>query len=102
MYTVTFPVINMTATGRNIQRMRRAAGLKVSDVQRYFGFEYPQAVYKWERGESMPSVDNLLALAQLLHVKMDDLLVHDDREVEILFGKYKIGGVDLGDPLNAA
>ena len=70
-----FPVIDMAATGKNIQRLRKARGLSVSDVQRFFGFEAPQAVYKWQKGQSLPSVDNLIALSDLLEVPLDELLV---------------------------
>ena len=42
------PVIDMTATGINITRMRIAAGLTVKDVQDVFGFSTPQAIYKWQ------------------------------------------------------
>lgn len=83
---VLFPVINLTDTGRTIERCRKEAGLSVRDVQNYFGFEYPQAVYKWQHGECLPSVDNLLALARLLQVKMEDLLVYEDLEVPLFFG----------------
>ena len=82
-----FPVINLSATGRRIERSRKAAGLTVRDVQTYFGFEYPQAVYKWQHGECLPSVDNLLALSRLLQVPMEDLLVYEDREVPVIFGE---------------
>ncbi len=76
-----FPVIDLARTGRSIERHRREAGLTVRDLQAYFGFEYPQAIYKWQHGQCLPSVDNLLALARLLQVSMEDLLVFDDREV---------------------
>ena len=76
-----FPVIDMVATGSNIQRLRLEAGLSVENLRVYFGFEYPQAIYKWLRGECLPSVDNLLALAHLLGVEMEALLVY--REIEI-------------------
>ena len=76
-----FPVIDLAKTGRSIERHRREAGLTVRDLQAYFGFEYPQAIYKWQHGQCLPSVDNLLALARLLQVSMEDLLVFDDREV---------------------
>lgn len=79
-----FPVINMKLTGWNIERRRLQTGLSVRDVQTYFGFEYPQAIYKWQHGECLPSVDNLLALARLLRVSMEDLLVYDDREIPLL------------------
>ena len=80
-----FPVIDLPGTGRNIQRLRQQAGVTVRELQAYFGFEYPQAIYKWQHGECLPSVDNLLALARVLRVPMEDLLVYDDREVP-LFG----------------
>ena len=73
-----FPVINLAETGRSIERCRRQAGLTVRDLQTYFGFEYPQAIYKWQHGECLPTVDNLLALARLLRVNMEDLLVWND------------------------
>ena len=82
-----FPVINLPATGRVIEQRRKAAGLTVKDVQAYFGFEYPQAVYKWQHGECLPSVDNLLALSRLLRVPMEDLLVYEDQEVPLVFGQ---------------
>ena len=76
-----FPVIDLAETGRRIERQRRKAGMTVRDVQTYFGFEYPQAIYKWQHGECLPTVDNLLALARLLQVSMEDLLAYKDREV---------------------
>ncbi|MBQ3078956.1 MAG: helix-turn-helix domain-containing protein [Clostridia bacterium] len=87
-----FPVIDLEATGRSIEKRRKAAGLSVKDVQAFFGFEYPQAVYKWQHGECLPSVDNLLALARLLRVPMEDLLVYDDLEVPLIFGAFFIFG----------
>ena len=79
MEMTAFPVINLAETGRSIERHRRQAKLTVRDLQDYFGFEYPQAIYKWQHGECLPTVDNLLALARLLRVPMEDLLVYDDQ-----------------------
>lgn len=80
----SFPTIDMKRTGQAIERARKARGLSVREVQEYFGFEYPQAIYKWQWGETLPSVDNLFALAKLLRVDMQDLLVgNDDREVPL-------------------
>lgn len=69
------PVIDMVATGKNIERMRKAAGLSVRDLQDVFGFATPQAIYKWQHGTAMPTIDNLVVLAALLQVKVDDILV---------------------------
>ncbi len=82
MYAQTaYPVIDLAETGRCIERQHRRAGLTVRDLQDYFGFEYPQAIYKWQHGECLPTVDNLLALARLLRVSMEDLLVYEDQGV---------------------
>ena len=70
-----FPVIDLTATGSNIRRLRIERGLTVRDLQSYFGFEEPQAIYKWQRGESLPSVDNLYALGSILDVPIEQILV---------------------------
>ncbi len=72
------PVIDMTATGINITRMRIDAGLTVKDVQDVFGFSTPQAIYKWQRGTALPTVDNLAVLAVLFGVKIDDILIFQE------------------------
>ena len=69
------PVIDLTATGINITRMRIRAGLTVKDVQDVFGFATPQAIYKWQHGTALPTVDNLAILAVLFGVKIDDILI---------------------------
>lgn len=75
MNSRVFPVIDLAATGDNIRLLRIERGLSVKDLQSYFGFEEPRAIYKWQRGESLPTVDNLYALGRLLGVPMDQILV---------------------------
>ena len=70
-----FPVIDLVATGDNIRRLRLERGLTVRELQSYFGFEEPRAIYKWQKGESLPTVDNLYALGTLFEVPMDQILV---------------------------
>ncbi len=69
------PVIDLTATGININRLRANAGLTVKDLQDIFGFNTPQAIYKWQRGDALPTVDNLAVLAAVFGVRIDDILV---------------------------
>ena len=71
------PTINLVRTGANITHLRKAAGLSVHDLQLAFGFNSPQAIYKWQNGTALPTVDNLIALAALLHVRMDDIIITD-------------------------
>ena len=84
----SYPVIDLSATGANIERLRKARGLSVRDLQDYFGFEAPQAIYKWQRGQSLPTVDNLYALSALLHVPMETILVSSTPSV-IYKGRVK-------------
>lgn len=80
----TMPTIDMVATGRNIMKMRESAGLTVRDLQDIFGFATPQAIYKWQHGTAMPSIDNLVVLAAVLEVQMDEIIVIDvDRKMKI-------------------
>lgn len=73
-----WPVIDMAATGQNIVRLRKRAGLTVKDLQGIFGFATPQAIYKWQRGTAMPTVDNLVILAAVFGVMIDDILVYEN------------------------
>ena len=75
MYQKPFPVIDMIETGKNIVRLREERGMTVRDLQAYFGFEEPQAIYKWQRGKSLPTFDNLYNLGDLLGVPMEEFLV---------------------------
>ena len=70
------PVIDMTATGINITRLRVNAGMTVRDLQDVFGFATPQAIYKWQRGAALPTVDNLVVLAAIFGVRIDDILIY--------------------------
>ncbi len=74
---VNVPVIDMIKTGQNISRLRKQAGLSVRDLQDIFGFATPQAIYKWQQGAALPTIDNLVVLAAVLQVRMDDILVID-------------------------
>ena len=82
--TKMFPVIDMAATGANILRLRRERGLTVRDLQDWFGFEEPQAIYKWQKGKSLPTVDNLYALGALLEVPMEQILVQRSPQLNIV------------------
>ena len=69
------PVIDMTATGNRIKSLRIAAGMTVKDLQDIFGFANPQAIYKWQQGQAMPTIDNMVVLAAVFSVKIDDIIV---------------------------
>ena len=76
------PFINTVATGRNIDRLRVEAGLSVRDMQIVFGFATPQAIYKWIHGTAMPTIDNMVILAAMFGVTLDDIIAVDTIDVK--------------------
>lgn len=71
------PTIDMTATGKNIENIRKQKGISVKDLQEIFAFTTPNAIYKWQRGAAMPTIDNLVVLAVVFQVTIEDILVLD-------------------------
>lgn len=88
---MNYPVLDIKATGERINQLRKDNNLRVTDVAEYMGFESTQAVYKWQRGESLPTVDNLYALSRLLHTSVDDILIGEkerDDDPSLSFSFY--------------
>mgnify|MGYP002520274193 CR=1 FL=1 len=77
------PFVDTVATGRNIDRLRIAAGMSVKDMQMVFGFATPQAIYKWQHGTALPTIDNLVVLASVLGVRIDDILVMTGAQISM-------------------
>lgn len=73
----TMPMIDMAKTGRRIVDLRKTAGMSVKDLQDIFGFATPNAIYKWQNGIAMPTLDNLVILAEVFGVRLDDIIVTD-------------------------
>ena len=73
------PMVDMKHTGENIVSLRRRKGLTVRDIPRLLGFTTPQAIYKWQRGETLPTIENLAALACILCVPMEEILAVECR-----------------------
>ncbi len=75
-----YPIIDTKATGARIRELRKMKHLQVSDISRFMGFESEQAIYKWQRGDTLPTVDNLYALSKLFGTSMEDIIRGVDRE----------------------
>lgn len=80
----SYPVIDLAATGANIVRLRKERGYSVTDLQEFFGFEAPQAIYKWQQGKTLPSTDNLFALSVFLGVTIEEILVAEKPKFQVL------------------
>lgn len=80
MYNI--PTVDLVKTGENITKLRKDAGLSVKDLQEVFGFGTPQAIYKWQQGVALPTVDNLVVLSVIFGKTIDEILVLDQVVVE--------------------
>jgi len=75
MQRVPMPTVNLIMTGENIRMIRMQRGLSVKDLQDIFGFATPQAIYKWQQGAALPTVDNLVVLSNVFGVPIEKILV---------------------------
>jgi len=84
--------VNMELTGKNIARLRGNAGISVLDLSELMGFTGPQAVYKWQHGQTLPSVDNLVILSQIFHTSIDSILVlNEGQDVVFICSIHQYG-----------
>lgn len=66
--------VDSKKTGQRIRSLMEAKGLSVRDVQNYLGLSCPQGIYRWLRGDTLPSIDNLYAMQGLLGVSAGHIL----------------------------
>ena len=72
---IVFPTIDLVAPGKNIIKLREESGLSVRDLQNIFGFATPQAIYKWQHGTALPTIDNLIVLSAVFKVSMEEIII---------------------------
>ena len=77
------PVLDLEATGTKIKTPMKQRGITPRQLQVLLDFPYVQTVYNWYQGKNMPTIDNLVVLAQVLGVTMDDIVVTRMISVEI-------------------
>lgn len=51
------------------------AGYSVKEIQEFLHLSCPQPVYRWFKGQILPSLDHLYVLSRLLGVHMEELIV---------------------------
>lgn len=86
-----YPTIDLSATGKRIREIREGRGITVTQLKDFLGFENPQAIYKWQRGECLPTFDNMYAMACYFRVQIDEILV-GNRQDFLCEKKLKIKG----------
>lgn len=73
------PTIDKVKTGQQIRLLMEKRGVTVRDVKNALSLACVQSVYHWLDGQSMPTLDNLYALSELLKVPMDMLVCGNRR-----------------------
>ena len=74
--------ISLQETGKRIRDLMVASGYTVKDIQIACSFMNPQAIYRWMRGEALPSVENLVILSRVLKTDVESLLVIKEQEAD--------------------
>ena len=72
---IPYPIIDMQATGERIRRRRLEHDLSIPQLQQFFQFSTVQAIYLWQEGKNLPSLDNFYALSVLLDTGINDFIV---------------------------
>lgn len=75
-----YPTLDPKRIGERILELRNKRNIKVREISEYMGFGSDQAIYKWQRGESLPTVDNLYALSRLFNTTVDYILQGEREE----------------------
>ena len=68
-------VLDLVATGAKIKTVMKDKGITARELQIIMDFPYVQTIYNWFTGKNMPTIDNLVVLAKILSVPMDELVV---------------------------
>lgn len=71
-------IVNMKATGARIKAIMTEKNKKIVDIQNACGFNTPQAIFKWFRGDAMPTIDNMVIIADVFGVTINDIVVIDN------------------------
>lgn len=79
-----FTSMDMVMTGKLIKRLITEAGYSVSEVQSRLGLSCPQPIYRWYKGQNLPSVDNLFILSGMLGLHMEDFLIQKDESLGVI------------------
>lgn len=66
--------LDIIATGGKIKQFMDDKGISIRELSKVMNVSF-QSVYKWQKGESLPTVNNFYILGQILGIDIDDMLV---------------------------
>jgi len=71
--------IDVRETGHHIKMLCKQNNISPALLQDVLNLKSPQAVYKWFRGETLPSAEHLFILAELADQPVEELIVLKNR-----------------------
>ena len=70
--------LDTVATGHKIKSLMDERKVSIREVSNYMNVSF-QAVYRWQKGETLPTISNMYILGQLLGTDVDDMLVAKEK-----------------------
>ena len=67
--------LDVKKTGQNLKQAIQDSDYTVRELQELLHLGCPQPIYRWMKGRTLPSLDNLYILCKLLGIAMEDVLV---------------------------
>lgn len=66
--------IDMYATGQKIKAQMSCANMSARDMATACGLATPNAVWRWQKGQVLPTLDNMVIIADACGCRLDDLI----------------------------
>lgn len=78
--------LDMVQTGKKLHYIFIKNGCTVKDIQCFLNLACPQSIYRWIKGQTLPSIDNLYRMAVIFQIHMEDMLVakNIDRNMDLM------------------
>lgn len=73
--SVTCTSIDTIQTGKKLYEIIKENNCKVSELQKLLNLSCPQPIYRWTKGQVLPSIDNLYMLSRIFEMHIEDMLV---------------------------
>ena len=75
MDLIPYPVIDVERTGEKLHMIITQSPVTNSELAGFLGFSSQRALYKWYRGETLPTIDNFYALSMLLGIPINHMII---------------------------
>lgn len=84
METDTYTCLDLLMTGTILRNLIKKSGYSVKSLQEKLNLSCPQPIYRWMKGQTMPSLDNLYILGKILGVHMEEMLMPREDEIWLM------------------